>query len=152
MHFLPFWQHSEQDILPLVEALQSSPANQVVARAVAANAYTFSAAHFNEAGVYRYWQKVVDRYVQLYRGPADATAAAKALKWAEAVGRRASKHGEKVEAECWKNKGGTCWYVTWCHGASLGEGGASGVGDGGRVPLPGRWRCAGTVHAIMFTH
>lgn len=108
VHYLPFWQHSEDDVLPLVRALQGSQQNQAVAQRLAANAQTFAAAHFTEDAVYRHWQRVIDRYVELYRGPADPAATTAALTLAEEIGRNASAVGAEVEAKCWAEGGGGC--------------------------------------------
>lgn len=109
VHYLPFWQQSEDDVLGLLHALRGAPANQALARALAANSYTFAAAVLGDAGVYRYWQRVIDRYVELYRGPVDAQATLAAKAWAERVGQRASAHGAVVEAKCWADGGQNCW-------------------------------------------
>ena len=123
-------------MVPLLEALQASPANEAAARALAANAYTFAAAHFGEAGQYRHWQRVIDRYARLYRGPADAKAAAGAKAWAERVGQAASAHGAVVEAQCWADGGQACW---------CGRGGGSLCGCGAvAVAAAGGRRSAGS--------
>jgi hypothetical protein len=111
VHYLPFWQQSEDDVLSLLRALRGAPANEALARNLAANSYTFAAAVLGEAGVYRFWQRVIDRYVHLYRGPANATATLAAKAWAERVGQRASAHGAVVEAKCWADGSQNCWYV-----------------------------------------
>ncbi|KAI7844877.1 hypothetical protein COHA_001530 [Chlorella ohadii] len=110
-HYLPFWRQSEDDVLSLLRTLRGAPANEALARSLAANSYTFAAAVLGDAGVYRFWQRVIDRYVQLYRGPANASAAKAAKAWAERVGRKASAHGAVVEAQCWRDGGQACWYV-----------------------------------------
>lgn len=60
MHYLPFWRHSESDILGLLTELQR-PGNQQVAQRIAANSWAFAAVHLNDAAVYRYWQAVLDK-------------------------------------------------------------------------------------------
>lgn len=136
VHYLPFWQQSEDDVLGLLRALRGAPANQALAQALAANSYTFAAAVLGDAGVYRYWQRVIDRYVELYRGPVDAQATLAAKAWAERVGQRASAHGAVVEAKCWADGGQNCW----C---------AQRVGDrvGGLLPFGARWASPGHVTA-----
>lgn len=109
VHYLPFWRQSEDDVLGLLRTLHGAPANEALARSLAANSYTFAAAVLGDAGVYRFWQRVIDRYVQLYRGPANASAAKAAKAWAERVGRKASAHGAVVEAQCWRDGGQACW-------------------------------------------
>lgn len=111
VHYVPFWQHSERDVLAVLAGLRDGPGSGATAQRIAANAWAFAAAHLSEEAVYRHWQAVINSYVALYRGPADAAAAAAAKAWAEEVGRRASAVGAEAEAQCWKDKGGQCWYV-----------------------------------------
>lgn len=56
MHYLPFWQGSEEDVLDLLRTLRGSPANDLVAQRIAANANAFAAAWLDEEGQFRYWQ------------------------------------------------------------------------------------------------
>lgn len=100
MHYLPFWRHSTDDVLPLLRALEGSAAAQAVARRVALNAFTFAAATFNDDSVFRHWQLVIDRYAELYKGPADPAAAAAAKAAAEAAGQAASRLAQEHDARC----------------------------------------------------
>lgn len=56
VHYVPIWQHSETDVLGVVESLNGSPDGQDAAQRMAANGATFAAAHFSEAAVMAHWQ------------------------------------------------------------------------------------------------
>ncbi|KAL4424735.1 hypothetical protein ABPG77_000078 [Micractinium sp. CCAP 211/92] len=110
VHYLPFWQGSEEDVLGLLSTLRSDPANDLMAQRIAANANAFAAAWLDDDGQLRYWQMVIDRYVQLYRGSTDA-ATLKVKRQTELWGQAASKLGSEREAECWEKQEGPCWLI-----------------------------------------
>lgn len=111
VHYVPIWQRDTSDILAVLAALNASAASQAAAQAIAANANAFAAATLSDAAVFAHWQRILDRYVALYRGPADPKAAAAAAAWAERVGREAGELGAATEAKCWADGGATCWYT-----------------------------------------
>ncbi|EFN52413.1 hypothetical protein CHLNCDRAFT_138890 [Chlorella variabilis] len=110
VHYLEFWRDSETDVLDLVRTLRQ-PANQAVAQRLAANAQAFAAAHLSEEGYWQYWQSVLDRYVELYRGSKDPVAATAARAAAERKGRHASKAGQEAEEQCYQRGDDNCWMV-----------------------------------------
>lgn len=73
VHYLPFWQHNETDVLPLIEALRH-PENQRVAQRIAANGQAFAMLHLTEEARWRYLQLLIDQYAALYRGSTSGTA------------------------------------------------------------------------------
>lgn len=112
VHYLPFWQHSEEDVLDLLHALRGNPANDLVAQRIAANAQLFAVKWLDEEGQYKYLQMLIDRYVALYRGSTSpATQAAK--EQAEQIGRAASKAGSEADARCKAESKDDCWGLSW---------------------------------------
>ncbi|KAL4422563.1 hypothetical protein ABPG75_008760 [Micractinium tetrahymenae] len=110
VHYLPIWQSSEEDVLGLLRTLRGNPANDLIAQRIAANANAFAATWLDDDGQLRYWQLVIDRYLQLYRGSTNETTL-KTKRLVESWGQQASKTGSEVEAECWQNQGGACWMI-----------------------------------------
>jgi hypothetical protein len=98
-------------VLRLLRMLRATPGNQAVAQRVAANGQAFAAAHFTDESLWLYWQRVIDRYAQLYRGSATPAATKAALAEAEAWGRRASMAGRVAEDACYAAGQGECWLV-----------------------------------------
>lgn len=68
VQYLPFWVDNTTDILQLVQQLKDHPANDAVARRVAANGQAFALAHLTEEARWRYWQTLFDQYAALYQG------------------------------------------------------------------------------------
>ena len=66
-HYIEFWRRDEEDVVPLLRALQDSPANQATAQRIAAAAQAFAAAYLGEEARWQYWQLVFDRYAELYK-------------------------------------------------------------------------------------
>ena len=66
VHYLPFWEKHEDDVLDLLRQLRGRPENQLVAQHVAANAQAFAFTHLTEEASFKYWQLIIDRYVSLY--------------------------------------------------------------------------------------
>ncbi|KAL4424736.1 hypothetical protein ABPG77_000079 [Micractinium sp. CCAP 211/92] len=108
VHYLPFWQRSEEDVLDLLSTLRSHPANELVAQRIAANANAFAAAWLDGHGQYRYWQLLIDRYAQLYRGPGRPEAL-QAKRKAEELGQKVSRVGVKAQEECDAEGRTDCW-------------------------------------------
>lgn len=57
---------NETDLIPLLRQLKR-PGNQEVAQRIAANANAFAYLHLGLEAQWRYWQLLIDRYIQLYR-------------------------------------------------------------------------------------
>lgn len=68
-HYLPFWVHNETDVVQLVQQLQGNAQNDLVAQHIAANSQAFALTFLSDEFAYWYWQRVVDKYAALYRGP-----------------------------------------------------------------------------------
>lgn len=69
-HYLPFWIHNETDVVQLVQQLKGSRENDVVAQHIAANSQAFALTYLSDEYAFWYWQRAIDKYVALYRGPA----------------------------------------------------------------------------------
>lgn len=105
VHYVPIYQRDTADVLEVLAALNASAASQAAARAITANANAFAARFLTEDAVYAHWQRILDRYVALYRGPADPEAAAEAAAWAERVGQEAGKVGSAINGPTWHSGG-----------------------------------------------
>ena len=68
-HYLPFWVHNETDVVQLVRALQGNQRNDVVAQHIAANSQAFALTYLSDEYAFWYWQRAIDKYAALYRGP-----------------------------------------------------------------------------------
>ncbi|KAL4422564.1 hypothetical protein ABPG75_008761 [Micractinium tetrahymenae] len=108
VHHLPFWQSSEEDVLDLLRTLRVNPANQLTAQRIAANANAFAAAWLDDEGQFRYWQLLIDRYAELYRGPGRPQAL-EAKRKAEELGRKVSRVGTEAQEECDAAGRPDCW-------------------------------------------
>ncbi|EFN59741.1 hypothetical protein CHLNCDRAFT_133347 [Chlorella variabilis] len=69
VHYMHYWVTSETDLVDIVRALNASPQNQLTAQRISANGQAFAAAHLTEEAQWKYWQALIDRYLQLFRGP-----------------------------------------------------------------------------------
>lgn len=68
-HYLPFWVHNETDVVQLVQQLQGSRQNDLVAQHIAANGQAFALTYLSDEYAFWYWQRAIDKYAALYRGP-----------------------------------------------------------------------------------
>lgn len=64
VHYLPFWERDEEDMLDVIRAAAADPQ---WAEAVAANAQAFALLHLNDDAKFRYWEEAVRGYNTLIK-------------------------------------------------------------------------------------
>jgi len=62
VHYLPFWERNEGDVLELIQAVRREPE---MAQAIAANAQAFAMLHLTDDAKFRYWEEALRRYAAL---------------------------------------------------------------------------------------